>query len=116
MKPQTFNLNSEVLDEFRDKMNAALAAVVKQLKRRNMREGKITGQIHITLEDTTTEEGEVVTQMEIEPEVTMNISAKGKLECSKQSGLFTRLNNEGEPVIGSCQIDMDELLAEEKGE
>lgn len=116
MKPHTFNLNSEALGEFREKMDEALAAVVKQLKRRNMREGTVTGKIHIILTEATTEDGEVLTQMEIEPEVSMNISAKGKLECAKKSGLFTRMNNEGEPVIGSCQMDIDDLLNAEEGE
>ena len=110
MKPQQFDLSSEALEEFREKMDAALAMVVRQLKIKDLPEGTVTGKIKIVLEKAADANGEIATQMTIEPEVTLNLSAKGKIECSKKAGLFTQLDENGNPVIGSCQIDIEDLL------
>jgi len=110
MKPQQFDLSSEALEEFREKMDAALAMVVRQLKLKDLPEGTITGKIKIVLEKAADANGEIATQMTLEPEVSINLSAKGKIECSKKAGLFTQLDENGNPVIGSCQIDIEDLL------
>ena len=110
MKPQQFDLSSEALEEFREKMDAALAMVVRQLKIKDLPEGTITGKIKIVLEKAADANGEIATQMTLEPEVSINLSAKGKIECSKKAGLFTQLDENGNPVIGSCQIDIEDLL------
>ena len=110
MKPQSFDLRSEALEEFREKMDSALATVVRELKMKGLPEGTVTGKIKIVLEKAADANGEIATQMTIEPEVTLNLSAKGKIECSKKAGLFTQLDENGNPVIGSCQIDIEDLL------
>ena len=110
MKPQQFDISSEALDEFRDKMDAALAMVVRELKNKRLPEGTVTGKIKITLEKAADGNGEIATQMTLEPEVTINMSAKGKIECGRKAGLFTQLDENGNPVIGSCQMDIDDLL------
>jgi len=84
--------------------------VVRQLKLKDLPEGTITGKIKIVLEKAADANGEIATQMTLEPEVSINLSAKGKIECSKKAGLFTQLDENGNPVIGSCQIDIEDLL------
>ena len=110
MKPQSFDLSSEALEEFREKMDAALAMVVRQLKIKDLPEGTVTGKIKIVLDKAADANGEIATQMTLEPEVSINLSARGKIECSRKAGLFTQLDENGNPVIGSCQIDIEDLL------
>ena len=114
MKPQAFSITSEALEEFREKMDAALAMVVRQLKLKDLPEGTVTGKIKITLDKAADANGEIATQMTLEPEVSINLSARGKIECSKKAGLFTQLDMNGNPVIGSCQIDIEDLLGKEE--
>ena len=110
MKPQSFDLSSEALEEFREKMDAALAMVVRQLKIKDLPEGTVTGKIKIVLDKAADANGEIATQMTLEPEVSINLSARGKIECSRKAGLFTQLDENGNPVIGTCQIDIEDLL------
>ena len=113
MKPQTLTLDSEVLGEFRENINNTLAVLVREMKARGLHEGTITAKVDITIEEAVDANGQIAKQLSIQPEVTMKMGAKGKVECSKRSGLFVRLNDDGVPVVGHCQIDIDELLAEE---
>ena len=110
MKPQSFDISSDALEEFREKMNAALAMVVRQLKIKELPEGIVTGKIKIVMEKAADANGEIATMINMEPEVSLNLSAKGKIECSKKAGLFTQLDENGNPVIGSCQVDIEDLL------
>ena len=113
MKPQVLTIDSEVLGEFRDNFNGTLAVLVREMKARGLHEGTITAKIDITIEEAADANGQIAKQLTIQPEVNMKMGAKGKVECSKRSGLFVQLNDDGVPVVGHCQIDIDELLAEE---
>ena len=115
MKAQVLNLGSESLVEFREKLDAALAVAVNRMKEKWLMQASVTGKIKITLEEQTDSQGEIHTLMKLEPEVNVNMSTKGKVQCGTQSGLFVQLDEEGRPVIGSCQVDIDELLAREEG-
>lgn len=113
MKPQILNIDSEALDEFKEKLNATLAMVVRQLKLRQLPEGTVNAKIKIQLEENIAETGEIIQFLTLEPEISMNMTTKGKVECKKNSGLFMRLDDEGIPMIGTCQIDIDEMLRQE---
>lgn len=110
MKPQSFDMSSEALEEFREQMDAALALVVRELKGKGLPEGTVTGKIKIVMEHAIDANGEYATMINLEPEVSLNMSTKGKIECSKKAGLFTQLDENGNPVIGSCQVDIEDLL------
>lgn len=113
MKPQELKLSSEVLNEFRDNLDAALQMMVKQLVRRDLQQGTLNAKIDVTIKEETTQEGEVVWTLKVEPDVGIKIGAKGRLECREQNGLFMKMDRDGKPVVGSCQMDIDELLKEE---
>lgn len=115
MKAQPLNLNSEIFDDFRENLNLAINAVMKNLISKNMQGGGIAAKINIELKQKITEDGEVLYMPEIEPTVSLKIGAKGKLECKKQTGFLMKADDEDGFVIGSEQISMDELLDEQKG-
>ena len=113
MKAQELNLNSEVLDEFREQFSETLALVVRELKMRGLYQGSITAKMDIKIEQHHTMDGEIVQVMSIKPDISMKLGAKAKVECKEKTGLYMQLDEEGRPVIGSCQIDIDELLAKD---
>ena len=112
MKPHVLTMDSEALADFREKMDQCLALLVCRMKERKLTEGTLTGKVKVTIREAPDMLGQLHTMMELEPEVSLNMSAKGKVECEKQAGMFMQLDEEGRPVIGSCQVDIDELLEE----
>ena len=116
MSPQTLTLGSEALADFRYKMDLALDAALKTLKEKKLMEGVVNAKIKILMvEKTDKETGQVTTRINLEPDVNLKIGAKYKLECQEETGLLMAFNQEGNPVIATNQIDIDELLAEQKG-
>lgn len=115
MKPQRIDLNSEVLDEFRDKMNFLLETAVMSLAERKLTKGTISAKLEIVLMDHTNEEtGEVNYQLVIKPDVKLKIGASAKMDCREQGGIVMKLDKEGRPMIASNQISFDDLEGEKK--
>ena len=114
MKPQTLTIDSEVLEEFRNNFNGTMAFLMREMQNRRLYEGTISAKIDITIEERRDTTGEIIRTVEIAPEVNMKMGAKAKVECKKKGGLFMRMNQEGTPVVGSCQVDIEELLAAEE--
>ena len=115
MKPQEWNFESEIFDDFREKLDLALKAVMRNMMEKKVFCGTVTGKIGIEIKQTTTEDGEVVYMPEIAPEIGLKIGAKGKLDCRKQSGFMIKADEGNGFVIGSSQVSMDELLDEKRG-
>ena len=113
MKPQTLTIDSEVLEDFRENFNTTMAVLLREMRNRRLREGTITAKLDIQIEESADVNGEVIRLVNIVPEINMKMGAKAKVECAKKSGLFMQVNDEGVPVVGSCQMDIDELLAKE---
>ena len=116
MKPQMLNLECEVFDEFREKLDASIKVVMKQLIRKGMQSGKISANIKIVLHEQVTDDGEVIYIPEIEPGVKIRIGAEGKVDCRKQEGFLMKASSDEEEfVIGTSQVSMDELMQEQEG-
>ena len=113
MKPQTLKIESEALEDFRDNFNGALATLVREMQTRRLNEGTISAKLDIQIQSVPNEDGEIVRMLNITPAVDIKMGAKAKVECQKKLGLFCQMNEDGVPVVGSCQMDIDELLAEE---
>lgn len=112
MKPQALTINSEALADFTDNFNGAMATLVREMQTRRLNEGTITAKVDIQIQNVPNEDGEIVRMMNIIPAVDIKMGAKAKVECQKKVGLFVQMNEQGIPVVGSCQMDIDELLAE----
>lgn len=116
MKPQTLTIDSEVMEDFREKFNQTIAVLLRSMRNRQLREGTITAKLDIEIEESADVNGEVIRMVNIVPEINMKMGAKAKVECAKKNGLFMQVNEEGVPVVGSCQMDIDELLEKESKE
>ena len=115
MRPQILNMDSEVLEEFRNKFNSAIAAVIRNLIDKKLTAGTVTGKIDITImEQVDKETGEVYWSPEIEPVVNMKVGAKGKLECGKKAGMILKITPCRAPVVASNQISFDEMIELER--
>ena len=113
MKPQTLTIDSEVLEDFRDNFDGTLAVLLREMRNRRLREGTITAKIDIEIKENPDVNGEVIRMVNLVPEISMKMGAKAKVECAKKYGLFMQVNDDGVPVVGSCQMDIDELLNKE---
>lgn len=116
MKPQVLDLSSEIFKDFLEKMDAAITVAMNQLLEKKLYSGTINGKIKITLMETTDKEtGEKYVNPIFEPEVNMKIGAKGKLECSPVGGMILKKDRNGQNIIASNQIEIDDLLKEQEG-
>lgn len=115
MKPQIFRLDSEILEEFRIKMDAALELVSRMMIEKKLPDGAVTAKIDIEMmERTNKDTGEIYYDVELQPKVNINVSAGGKIECDKKMTMM-KLGRDRLPYVASNQIDMDELLKDQKG-
>lgn len=113
MKPQRISLESEVLEEFRDKLNAALEIVTCQLVRRKLYEGVVSASVRIEVEERADDKtGEVYYSMNLEPKVKIKIGASDDMKCVKRGGIIMKQDYQGRPLIASEQISMDEIKQE----
>lgn len=114
MKPQELELNCELFNEYRDALDAAIKNCVRQLVLKGLDAGTVTGKIEIKLNQAADANGEVIFYPEIEPEVTLKIGAKGKIDCGKKQGFAMKCAG-GNFIVGTDQVTMDELIAGQEG-
>ena len=114
MKPQELNLNSEVFGDFREKFDAALAVMVRQMAEKRMPEGTLAVSVTVKMGQAATADGEIIRTIGIEPDMKMKIGAKAKVECEKRGVFCVQMDPEGKPIVASSQIDMDEFLGEDQ--
>lgn len=112
MKASVLNMESEALEEFREKMDAALAVAICRMKEKRIMTASVTGKIKIELVETTDVQGQILTTLELKPEVNVNMKTQAKVACGTQNGLFVQLDEEGRPIVGSCQVEIEDLMEE----
>ena len=110
MKAQGLNLNCEVFDVFRDRMDVAITALMNNLIAKNMMEGSITAKLGVELSRHTTDDGEIVYMPEITPTISIKIGSTCKMECPKKGGFMMKMGGEDGFIVGSTQVSMEELL------
>lgn len=110
MKPQKFGLYCEALDEFRTKMDLALGTAARNLMEKRLIEGSVSAKIKIIIKERVNDKtGEITHLIELEPDANIKIGGKGKLECAKMAGFILQEDKNGEMVIASQQISMDDI-------
>lgn len=110
MNPQKLGLYCEALDEFRTKMDLALGAAARNLMEKRLIEGSVSAKIKIIIKERVNDEtGEITHLIELEPDVIIKIGGKGKLECAKMTRFILQEDKNGEMVIASQQISMDDI-------
>ena len=110
MKPQELNLNSEALAEFRERMDTAIGILIRTMMEKGMPDGSMTAKIKVKMIRVTSQEGEIIRRMDLEPKVHVQTSGKGDLDCEKQAGLVVAEDAEGSVMVASNQVEMNELL------
>ena len=116
MKPQILDLDSEVLAEFKNSFNAALARMIMNIIEKHLPDGEVGGKLKIEIEEKLTEDGEVILVPTIKPDVHMKIGGKAKADLGKKDGMILRMTPCGQAVVASNQITIDDLIeADRKG-
>ena len=116
MKPQELNINCEVFDELRERLNTVINSLISAMIEKNLTTGSVGAKIGIELYKHTDEEtGELLYLPEFKPDVSMKVGAKAKVECSKVTGMIMMQGQDRNYFVGSNQIDIEELLAEKEG-
>lgn len=114
MKPQELTIESEVFDDLRSKLNAAINVMVRNLLEKGLISGSVSTKIDVEIRKTENREtGEVVYMPEFRPSVNMKIGAKGKVECEPVGGMIMQQGTTGRIYVATNQISMDELMAAE---
>ena len=116
MKPQELNLESEVFDEFRTNLSAAINIVVNQMISRRMESGTVSAKIGIKIHKVTNSEtGEIHIMPEFAPVINMKIGAKDNLKLATQAGMILKQSGCGKNFVGSNQVSIDELMKDAEG-
>lgn len=115
MKPQVLNLESEIFDDFRKKLDMAINTALRNMVDKKVYGGTVTGKIKIELYTVIMEDGEMIYKPKIEPVIDIKIGAKSKIECGQQDGFLMKPDGGEGFVIGTDQISMDELMEGEAG-
>ena len=116
MKPQELTLESDVFNGLRISMNEAIRIVMKSLIEKDLYHGSVTAKIDIMLKEETDENtGERCLMPAFFPEVSFEIKNKDKIKCVPEAGMYLKKGPMGQLIIGTNQITMDELIAEQEG-
>jgi hypothetical protein len=116
MKPQELTLESDVFNGLRINMNEAIRIVMKSLISKKLYHGSVTAKIDIMLTEETDENtGECCLMPAFFPEVSFEIKNKDKIKCNPETGMYLKKGPMGQLIIGTNQITMDELIAEQEG-
>jgi len=114
MKIHELSIKSPVFAQLRDMLNLNLVDAVKRMTSKNLSEGSVSAKIKISMMQTVDENGEIHCTAVFEPKVTSKIGDSSEDKCDTTGGKIT-INNEGQLLIGSEQVSMDELLEDQKG-
>lgn len=110
MRPQELDMKSEAMADFREKIDLGISALIRNMIKKDLGEGSLTAKIKVTIERSATEDGEIVQNMKLEPDVNINIKAKGNIPCSDVTDLIVAVDEDGKAMVASNQLDMNELL------
>ena len=114
MKAHELDIDSIVFAEMRAELNRAIAGTVMTMKNKGLREGTVTAKIKIGMMSTVDEQGEIHTTAIFEPKVTCKIGSSEEQKCGATGGRVT-ISDDGQLLIGSEQVTMDELMDDKKG-
>ena len=113
MKAHELDIDSIVLAEMRMKLNNMLDKTVRTMKSKGLNEGTVSVKIKIGMIESTDENGEVHTTAIFEPKVTSKVGSSHEDKCGGTGGRIT-FGSDGQVLIGSEQVTMDELMEEKR--
>lgn len=114
MKAHELDIDSIVFAEMRIKLNDMLDKTVRTMKSKGLTEGAVSVKIKIGMMECTDENGEVHTTAIFEPKVTSKVGSSHEDKCGGTGGRIT-FSSDGQLLIGSEQVTMDEIIDDRKG-
>lgn len=108
---EILNIESEQLKSFRDLFDISLRHMLENMEQKSLQSGTITGKIKVSMERIVDREtGEMMTMLDLKPDVSVKLGSNGKAECAEIRGLFLSFDRNGDPIVSENQITMDELM------
>ena len=112
MKAHELDIDSIVFAEMRMKLNNMIDETVRTMKSKGLSEGAVSVKIKIGMMECTDENGEVYTTAIFEPKVTSKFGSSAEDKCGGTGGRIT-VRSDGQVLIGSEQVTMDEIIGKE---
>lgn len=109
MKQHELDIDSLVFTELRNRLSMTIQDAVKQMKVKNLSEETVTAKIKISVLSSIDENGEIHSSAIFEPKVTAKIGRSEEEKCGATGGRVT-IGDDGEVLIGSEQVTMDEVM------
>lgn len=110
MDPHVFGLYGDEMKEFRMALDETIRQIVVTLTEKNLEEGTVSAKVKIHIDHKQGADGELVKMMKIEPAVSMKIGASGKYALQEENGIFLQFNDNGMPVVGDHQMEIEEYI------
>ena len=114
MKAHELDLDSIVFAEMRLKLNDAIQRTVRAMREKGLTEGSVRAKIKIGVMEYVDQNGEINTTAIFEPKVTAKVGSSAEEKCGGTGGKIT-ISKDGEVMIGSEQVTMDEVMGKQKG-
>lgn len=114
MKAHELNLDSIVFAEMTAKLNEAIQRTVRVMRDKGLTEGTVSAKIKIGVMEYVDQNGEFSTTAIFEPKVTTKVGSSAEEKCGGTGGKIT-ISKDGDVLIGSEQVTMDEVIGKQKG-
>ncbi len=113
MKAQELTIDSEVFKDTKFIFDDAISHLLRNMIRKDLSEGKLTLTVKITSANIINQEtGASEQRMIFEPKINIKIGEKADAKCPITGGLLAEIDKNGNVLVGSNQIDIDELMNE----
>ena len=115
MKPQELTISSELFDETRNNLDAAMKILLNRMISTKISKGAVSLKIGIEIKEIIDDNGEVIRMPEIAYNIGMGMSEKDSMKGNLKRGLMLKRSPCGSLFLTSDQISMDDLLNAEEG-
>ena len=109
MKAHELNLESPVFAHMLLELDHEIKHTVKNMREKGMSEGAVTAKIKIHMMNGVDENGDIHTTVIFEPKVSAKIESTTEEKIGPTGGRVT-IGTDGELMIGSEQVTMDEII------
>ena len=109
MKPQSLTMDSEIMAGAKANMDTALQDAIAEMMELDLNEGTVTLKVNILIEKKIAEDGEIIRKPKIASKVSAKYGSKFDLKTDAAPGLVLYKNRDGEILIVSNQISIDDL-------
>ena len=114
MAPHELNIDSPVFAGALLMLGDKITETIKDMIAKNLSIGQVDLKIEIGVMQAPDEDGVFHNTVIFDPKVTRKIGSTEKTKCGGSGGRI-EINKDGQIIIGTNQISMDELLEEQKG-